>query len=71
MARRKQNNFGVFTKNIDGQTHTMTAATPADAVRLVFDGWQERKPTPVKATAAVAQPDDGGEAAKTARGGKK
>lgn len=47
MAERR-----TFTKSIDGQRAVAIAYSPADAVRLVFDGWREDKPAP----AAAAEP---------------
>lgn len=35
-----------FTKTIDGQQATTIATTPADAVRLRFNGWREQRPQP-------------------------
>lgn len=41
-----------FTKTDDRGDHTLTAHTPAEAVKLRFDGWKEQKATSTKAAAA-------------------
>lgn len=30
-----------FTREVDGETKELTAHSPADAVRLAFDGWTD------------------------------
>ncbi len=45
----------IFSKTIDGQTHTAYATTPAAAVRLQFNGWRELQ-APVATTAAPDTP---------------
>lgn len=42
-----------FTKVIDGKVRTRDAHTPAEAVKLRFDGWTEQKAT--KATASPSE----------------
>lgn len=53
-----------FTKTDERGDHELTATTPAEAVRLRFDGWREKgkaKPAnAAKATPAKAQPSAAG-----------
>jgi hypothetical protein len=41
-----------FTREIDGKPVEKIAATPADAVRLEFDGWREKTTTRAATKAA-------------------
>lgn len=46
----------MFTKTIEGQTITQYAYTPADAVRLRFDGWAEQPSAEQPTQLAAQQP---------------
>jgi hypothetical protein len=57
MAKETDEKFTptTFTKTDDRGEHTLTAHSPADAVRLRFDGWQEKK-TGARQPAAAPKP---------------
>ncbi len=59
-ATRMSDNGTVFTRtDSDGKTHELTAYSPADHVKLRFDGWREKaKPTKSASKAASAKADE-------------
>lgn len=66
MAKAEKDEFTpvTFTKEVDGQTKELTAGSPADAVRLRFDGWRETgrvsKTAPVRSTPSTKTAGDAG-----------
>lgn len=65
MAKKKPKIF-------DREGETALAYTPADEVRLVYNGWSERKPAPEQPPPADATADEGSTTTKaTKAGGRK
>jgi hypothetical protein len=52
----------VFTKTVNGKSVERVAHTPADAVKLRFEGWVE-KARPAKTAAAATEADGKGRTA--------
>ena len=50
------NNHGTYTRTIGGETVTVIAYAPEDAVRMQFDGWTKVDPPP-QATEKPAEPE--------------
>lgn len=55
-TRAAENDFEpvTFTKSDERGEHTLTAHTPAEVVKLRFDGWKEQKASTASSTKTAA-----------------